>query len=294
MVLGVRATVDLVFKKIFGSREHAWLTLSFLNAVLAEIGRPLARSVDILNPYEAGLFEASKDSVLDIKAEDEGGRTFQVEMQVRAYELLPRRMLGNWASLYSGQLAKGQSEGEHLPVVAIWLVGAGFLNESSWIEAYVARGERSGSALHDDFLIVAIDLRRWHRLRRASETANLESGLDRWLYLITESQRIDPQSPPEPLSRAEYEEAIEIMAVFTKKELERDRYQARLEFQRMMNDLNREAREARGKGFSEGVAKGKAESSAAIARRLRARGFPDNEIAEVTGLTPEELQSLDT
>ena len=90
MRLGVKAIIDILFKKIFGSRDHPTTTLALLNAILEAIGRPLAKSVDILNPYELAQFEGNKDSVLDIKAEDDLGRTFQVEMQVRAYPRLGR------------------------------------------------------------------------------------------------------------------------------------------------------------------------------------------------------------
>jgi hypothetical protein len=185
MRLGVKAIIDILFKKIFGSRDHPKTTLALLNSILEAIGRPLAKSVTILNPYELAQFEGNKDSVLDIKAEDDRGRTFQVEMQVRAYPGLGRRMLGNWASLYSGQLDKGQRDGEHLPVISIWFVDSPFLPESSWIETWTARGDATGRVLDGDFLIVTVDLARWRRLREGAEGGILKSRLERWLYLIT-------------------------------------------------------------------------------------------------------------
>ena len=189
MRLGVKAIIDILFKKIFGSREHPKTTLALLNAILEAIGRPLAKSVAILNPYELAQFEGNKDSVLDIKAEDEGGRTFQVEMQVRAYPGLGRRMLGNWASVYAGQLGKGQRDSEHLPVISIWFVGSPFLPESNWIETWTARGDTTGRVLDGDFLIVTVDLARWRRLREGAEDGIFKSRLERWLYLITESEK---------------------------------------------------------------------------------------------------------
>lgn len=297
MELGIKATVDVVFKKVFGSREHSRVALSFLNALLAEIGRPMARSIDILDPYETGRFFANKDTILDIKAEDETGRTFQVEMQVRAYPTLRRRMLGNWASLYSSQLAKGQEDGEHLPVISIWLVASGFFPESTWIESWVSRGERMAEVLHEDLLIVAVDLARWRSLRESSQKDILESGIDRWLYLITESEHIDPDFPPGAITGPEYEEAIEIMAVFTKEDVERDRYFNRIEYQRMMADMKRDFREeglaeGREAGREEGREEGRRIQAREDARRLKARGVDLEIILEATGLARDEIEEV--
>ena len=40
MRLGVKAIIDILFKKIFGSRDHPKTTLALLNAILEAIGRP--------------------------------------------------------------------------------------------------------------------------------------------------------------------------------------------------------------------------------------------------------------
>ena len=71
MRLGIKPTVDLIFKALFGDERHVGLTRSFLNAILAEIGRPTASTLEILNPFRPGHFSADKDIVLDIQALDE-------------------------------------------------------------------------------------------------------------------------------------------------------------------------------------------------------------------------------
>ena len=42
MRIGIRSTVDVVFKNIFGSPEHSHLTLSFLNSLLPLVDAPPA------------------------------------------------------------------------------------------------------------------------------------------------------------------------------------------------------------------------------------------------------------
>ena len=43
-------------------------------------------------------------------------------------------------------------------------------------------------------------------------------------------------------------------------------------------------------GLAQGIVAGKAEEKLEIARRLKARGVPEAEIAEITGLPPEAIE----
>ncbi|MDP3178486.1 MAG: PD-(D/E)XK nuclease family transposase, partial [Spirochaetaceae bacterium] len=97
MRLGIKPTVDIVFKTIFGSEERTDLTLSLVNAVLVQAGRRKALSISLMNPFRLGQHLDQKDAILDVRARDESGREFQLEIQIRAIATLPKRMLHNWA-----------------------------------------------------------------------------------------------------------------------------------------------------------------------------------------------------
>ena len=66
----------------------------------------------------------------------------------------------------------------------------------------------------------------------AGPRANIKSELDQWLYLLAESQKFDADAIPAFLESHEIREAIDIMRVFAKSEVERDLYERRLEYQR--------------------------------------------------------------
>ncbi|MFZ4618257.1 MAG: PD-(D/E)XK nuclease family transposase [Rectinemataceae bacterium] len=51
MQIGIKPTVDIVFKKLFGSTDHKDLTLHFLNELLPLAGREPVSSLTILNPH---------------------------------------------------------------------------------------------------------------------------------------------------------------------------------------------------------------------------------------------------
>jgi len=79
MPLGIRPTVDFVFKMLFGRDENTDLLIHLLNAVLMPHD-PIVEVV-ILNPFNENEFEPDKLSAVDIKAQDSKGRWFIVEMQ---------------------------------------------------------------------------------------------------------------------------------------------------------------------------------------------------------------------
>lgn len=81
MPLGIRATVDFAFKKMFGSPQNSQALRGLLNAIL-DLDPPI-EAVEILNPFSYQEFSDDKLIVLDVRSRREAvGRRFNVEMQV--------------------------------------------------------------------------------------------------------------------------------------------------------------------------------------------------------------------
>lgn len=77
--------VDYAFKHVFGREESKPVLISLLDAVLQPtLGQHIA-SLDLLNPFNDKETLDDKTSILDIKARDQSGRQFNVEMQMLAY-----------------------------------------------------------------------------------------------------------------------------------------------------------------------------------------------------------------
>ncbi len=68
MVLGIKPTVDFVFKKVFGSPENVSVLIRLLNAIL-KLAHPIVH-VQILNPFSYKEFADDKLIVLVIRARD--------------------------------------------------------------------------------------------------------------------------------------------------------------------------------------------------------------------------------
>src|SRR5689334_8392893 len=110
MVIGIDPKVDLAFKKVLGSPEHAEITIHFLNAVLG--GSPRITFVEILNPILDQEYDDDKLAILDIRAQDDQGRIFNIEMQSSTEAGLRQRLAFYVASLYAGQMHSGDSYSE--------------------------------------------------------------------------------------------------------------------------------------------------------------------------------------
>ena len=163
MKLNIKAMVDIVFKKLFGSTEHPKVTLAFLNAILEKLGLEHVQTLVVENPYMLSDFQGEKEIVVDILARDEKERNYQIEMQVSSHSGLAQRMVYGFARLFAGQLPKGQDYLSLKRSLSIWILDTPFLQEG-WIEAYIMTGTTSRKALYQEGLIVVIDLPAWRKL----------------------------------------------------------------------------------------------------------------------------------
>ena len=112
--------VDCVFKAILGVKEHDWMLIQFLNDIL-KLPTPV-QSVKILNPYSEAEFMEDKQTIVDILATDQNGRTFQVEIQLKMHLALAERCLYTWSTAYRSQLSSGAPFSHLKPTYSIWLM----------------------------------------------------------------------------------------------------------------------------------------------------------------------------
>src|SRR5689334_9834522 len=108
MLLNVDPKVDYAFKRLFGRDANRPLLIDVLNCVLAPPPGHAIQDLELLNPFNPKDTPDDKLSILDIKARDQAGRHFNVEMQIVPFPDYDKRVLYYWARLYQGQLHEGQ------------------------------------------------------------------------------------------------------------------------------------------------------------------------------------------
>src|SRR5205814_10411317 len=75
--------------------------------------------VELLNPFNPKEALNDKLSILDIKARDQSGRQFNIEMQMLAFRYYEKRILYYGARLHQQQLHEGQDYLELKPTISI-------------------------------------------------------------------------------------------------------------------------------------------------------------------------------
>ena len=220
--------VDCVFKALLGAEGHVSLLRHFLNAVLLPETGARIDKVEILNPYNEREFESDKLSVVDIKARDERGRSYQIEIQLLLHPSLTSRMLYTWSAIYHGLLSKGKDFTELRPVISIWLLNETlFARPGAHHLPFVAWNCEHQLVLSEDFRIHVLQLPEWQM------QDHISGELDRWMYLFTQGEDVDVDAPPTILQTDEMKEAIHMLRHFSENERDYLLYQKRLDSMRV-------------------------------------------------------------
>ncbi len=226
--------VDCVFKALLGAEENRNLLIHFLNAVLGEdLDAPIVTAV-IVNPYNEKEFLSDKLSVVDVKAQDEQGRLYQIEVQLSNFEALRARIAYGWADLYSRQLRSGQGYGKLQPTYAIWLLGDRVLHEDTQaIHDYRLR-DRQGRSLVECGSIWLLELSKMTLDQVVNEQ-------QRWLKFFREGEQLNDAAPlPEWMNTDEMRQAMNTLRQFSEKERNYHIYQARQNYLRQQMTIQKE------------------------------------------------------
>jgi len=227
--------VDCVFKAILGSEEHKRLLVHFLNAVLGRKPGIRVQAVELLNPYNDREFETDKLSIVDVKARDETGRWYQIEIQLAVHAGLAARMLYTWCAIYHSQLKQGDPFTELQPVIAIWLLNESLFDlPGAYHLPFVPWNREHALTLTDHLRLDVLQLPLW-----PGPQAQVEE-LDRWLCLFRDGEQVDVDAPPGLLQTDEMKEAMTVLQHFSENQRNYLLYQQRREAEHLAATLQQE------------------------------------------------------
>ena len=230
--------IDCVFKALLGSEDNRGLLLHFLNAMLAgELPSPITEVI-ILDPYNEREFLDDKLSIVDVKARDEQGCLYQIEIQLLSVPDLPARIFYTWADLYSQQLHSGQDYGQLRPTYAIWILAQDLLRDDpAYAHRYRLCDER-GRRLIEHGGIWLMELSKF--VAEAVETEE-----QRWLKFFIEGELLDDANLPDWMQTAEMRQAMSTLKAFSEKDRAYHVYQARQNYLRQQRSIQRVIEEER-------------------------------------------------
>jgi predicted transposase/invertase (TIGR01784 family) len=282
MIVGIDPKVDYAFKHLFGREATRPILADVLDKILNPPPGHQIVDLELLNPFNPKEALDDKLSILDIKARDQTGRQFNVEMQMLAIPYYEKRILYYACKLHQQQLHEGVDYFELKPTISI-----SFLNHV-WFprvgESHLRfrlLEETHGFPLTEDLEFHVFELPKFTK-----SAAELTSGLDVWLYFLRNAAKMDTEALPAALREPLVVRALEELKMLTQTDLERERYEARRKAQ--LDDQTR-LKGARLEGRQEGRAEEKI-STIHFCERLLDR--PETATEELAALSLDELTRL--
>ncbi|MDX2302855.1 MAG: Rpn family recombination-promoting nuclease/putative transposase [Microscillaceae bacterium] len=297
MMSKVNPKIDLVFKKLFGSEENKDILLSLINAILP-LSQQIAK-ITLKNPYNVSDYAEGKLSILDIKAEGEDGRLFDVEMQIRGSKFYGKRSLFYWAKIFGSQLdyvlEENQNNDNTLDVgysdlkkcIVISLMDFNFFDDKEYQRFYTLKDGNTNEQHKDlDYLdLYFIELKKYK-----GKLEQLKTTLERWITFLNSAHKYDNKTLPKELAEIkEIRKASQQLDVMYLDEQEKQYYESQQKFWLDQNTFIKETVE---KAVEKAVEQAELNSKIEIAKNLFQTNLSNEEIAKHTGLTAQQIAQL--
>ena len=292
---------DVTFKKVFG--EHKNLVISLLNALLPLDDGKQVESIEYLPPEMVPDNPDKKNSIVDVRCEETGGRTFIVEMQLNWTTAFRERVLFNAAKAYVRQIDRSEEYKLLQPVYSLNLVNTTFEPDTDNCYHYYSMVHHLDTKKKIDGLhLVFVELPKFKPQSLASELLakaqpDFKQNKKSILTEIDEKTRTAPQ---ELLDNPEVSKALEIVEESAYSDAEMAAYEGYWDAVRREATFVGELDDARAELAEErkklDAAKAELEKlrqdKLNTARQMKADGMAVGTIAKYTGLAADEIARL--
>ena len=291
---------DLTFKLVFG--EHKDLVMSLLNALLPLEPDGQITSVEYLPTELVPENPGKKDSVVDVRCEDQQGRQFIVEMQMYWNQYFKSRVLLNASKAVVKQLKDGEGYNLIQPVYCLNLINdIGFESEpDEFYHDYAIVNVAHSDRIIEGLRFVFVELPKF----KPESIAEKKMAV-LWLRFLTEINRKTDEAPAELLENEATRKALSLVEKSAMTEAQLHAYdkfwmavtdeagflEARY-YRGMTEGLEKGRAEGMEKGRAEGRAEGVAKANREHACKMKALNMPDEIISQITGLSMEEIEKL--
>lgn len=195
---------DIAFRKIFGNENRKETLVSFLNAVLDFHGDQRITQVTILNPYQLPKLKGGKVTIIDVKATDQVGRTYIVEVQVGDIDGFEKRVFFYSSKSYSDQIKRADFYRKLRPVIFIGILDFEHTENKKYICRRQVRDIETGEQTLKDMVFTFIELPKFKL-----ELHELKTLTEKWVYFIKNAENLEvvPDNINDKGLKSAYEEA---------------------------------------------------------------------------------------
>lgn len=286
--------VDIAFKKIFGVEENKDLLISLINSIVSEEDQVI--EVTLLNPYNPRNFKKDKLSVLDIKAKNEKGLYYNIEMQISDEADYDKRALYYWAKLYTEQMKKSSDYDVLQKTIGIHILN--FLSipgSKKYHNIFQLREIDTGLHYFKDVELHTIELSKFEtgvglkKDDRDTIISKLKSMLDVWATYFLNDELLKDAKLPKFFAIDIIKKAIEVLKEMNFTSQERENYEEHLKWLRVEAGGIKKAEE---KSFAKGIAEGEAKGIERVAINMLKENQTVELVMKVTGLSESVIKKL--
>jgi len=289
-VIGIDPLVDFAFKLLLGSPEHARVTVHFLNAILGP--SPRIKRVFFKNPIQGKGYDDDKLLILDILAEDEEGRQYNIEVQTTVPAGLSQRLTFYGARLYVDQVTEGTQYRNLKAAVVICVLNRPLFPLQHDLHSDFRLRDKSGQILTDDLQVHLLELTK---LKVTRQNLSEATPLERWGYFLLNAPKMTPEEIRKLFLDPEFVEAAEILEMISKTPEKMHEYSARMKLRLDESARLDYAREegiekGREEGREEGLEKGRLLGEISILQELLGLEQPTSD--ELSSYSVSRLTAL--
>ena len=279
--------IDLAFKKAFDpdkpvSRENL---INLLNDLLAPQLKRRIVNVKTRNVVKnLSGSKVSRTAIFDLHCEDDSGNLIEIEVQIREMDNFLKRIAYYASELVANQAEPGDWDYDVKPTYVIALAQYRiFENDERIVHRASTLDLETGEQIVDSYNYTIIELAKVPFLIG-------KDSLSKWLFFFRYLCRLR-ELPPE-LSEKKFKQLTESAKVskFSKKEFEA--YQKMYHERWDHNVLRRGFFKEFATEINAEIAKNVSGKTREIAKKMKTRNRPIEEIAEDTGLSVEDIEAL--
>jgi len=273
---------DFGFKRLFGEDCNKELLLDFLNELLhKEEGKIV--SITYIKNERLGISKESRKAVFDLYCENEKGEKFIVELQKEKQEFFKDRTLYYSTFAITSQAVRGKTwnfELKDVYVVAIlnYVIEENKHNPDKYKSDVMLTDIETNDVFYKKLKYVYLEMPKFNK-----KVDELETHFEKWMYVLKNLNRLD--NIPDKLREKIFEKMFSAAEIA---KLTEEEYKEYIDSLNSYRDYNNTLDYAR----AEGRAKGKTENTIEIAKKMKIRGIPFDQISDITGLSIEEIEKL--
>ncbi|WP_265024635.1 Rpn family recombination-promoting nuclease/putative transposase [Wolbachia endosymbiont (group A) of Eupithecia tripunctaria] len=290
---------DVSFKRIFGTEKNRDILIHFLNDILGFTGKNEIKDIEFLSTIQDPDIAAKKQSIVDVLCRDSTGAQYICEMQVAKTKGCEKRAQYYAAKAYSRQADKGDQYHNLKEIIFIAIADCVlFPNKSEYKSKHTIRDEDTNEHDLKDFYFIFIELPKFPK----NKEDQLENIVEKWVYFFryadeTSEEELEKIIGSDVIIKKAYEELnrfnwSEKEFIAYEQEIKRILDEQAVLAQKLDDATEKGREEGKEEGIQIGHEKGRKAEKIEVAKNSLKAGVSIDVIAQITGLSIDEIQKL--